>query len=227
MSTVVVSNSCNPYTITKIFICTALVLVGMGILLVNALSNFDTYKETISSQIFMVLLMVFNEFLFCFIILFNSYDLQQYVKRKFLSFPNFFFSVIAKRNEIIESSVVTLEPLPDDIPLTVQNEQDIENLKTRLMMHIRIEYTVKNCLQSIFNIYEMSDFVKRGVKQIPINKMFTESEIEKLANMYPKNTIVYDLLSQYCLLPENMYPPNKTQHSTNIQRKEITITIHQ
>ena len=227
MSTVVVSNSCNPYTITKIFICTALVLVGMGILLVNALSNFDTYEETISSQIFMVLLMVFNEFLFCFIILINSYDAQQYVKRKFLSFPNFFFSVIAKRNEIIESSVVTLEPLPDDIPLTVQNEQDIENLKTRLMMHIRNEYTVKNCLQSIFNIYEMSDFVKRGEKQIPINKMFTESEVEKLVKMYSKNTIVYDLLSQYCLLPENMYPPNKTQHSTNIQRKEITITIHQ
>ena len=68
MSTVVVSNSCNPYTITKIFIYTALVLVGMGILLVNALSNFHVYEETISSQTVMALLMVFNEFLFCFII---------------------------------------------------------------------------------------------------------------------------------------------------------------
>ena len=98
MSTVVVSNSCNPYTITKIFICTVLVLVGMGLVQVNALSNFDVYEETISSQTFMVLLMVFNEYLFCFIILINSHDIQKYVKRKFLSFPNFFLSLISKRN---------------------------------------------------------------------------------------------------------------------------------
>ena len=70
----------------------------------------------------------------------------------------------------------------------------------------------------------MNNSVHRGVKRMAINKLFTEREIKKLAKMYPENTRVYNLLSQYCIVPENMYTPNLTQHK---QGKGVIITIHQ
>ena len=94
------------------------------------------------------------------------------------------------------------------------------------MMHIRIEYTVENCLQSIFNIYEMNNYVQRVVKQTTINKVFNESKIENLVNMYPENTHVYNLLSQYCLLTDNMFTQKEKSNNNinssiiNTQRKK-------
>ena len=72
-------------------------------------------------------------------------------------------------------------------------------------MNICFEYSVENCLQSIFTIYELKNYVKRGVNKIPINKVVNECEIKNLVNMYRRNTHVFDLLSQYCIVPDNIY----------------------
>ena len=201
INAVVVGNSCNPYTMTKIFLCTMSVLVGMGFLLINALTNFEVYEETIILQIFMVLWMHFCKYFILFSILINSHDMQRYGKRKFLNFLNLVSNVVQLRQRAVAPFMITEEKFTDCLPLSDQSQQDLEFIKKRLMMHIRIKYIVKNCLRVIFDIYETTNYVRRGVKKIHINKVFNETEIQIILSMYPENTEVYQMLTQYCIIP--------------------------
>ena len=200
MDMVVVSNSCNPLTMIKIFLCICLVLCCSWFLLASVFTKVDHYEDTIPSQILIIGMLYFNEYFFAFSVLFNSPDTQEYAKRKIHSY----LKILLNKNPTANQPItIAGNILQDPVFINEKSSNELQLLKRRLLMHIHVECTVLYCMKAIFSIYEQNGFTVKGGKKMDMKTIFNDTQILLILAVYPPNSDVNQLLSNYCVMPQH------------------------
>ena len=129
---------------------------------------------------------------------YNSPDTQDYAKNKVKSYFKFLFC----KNPTVNQPIAIDRIIPNDpVNINEESSNELKFLKRRLMLHIHVEYTVLYCIEAIFGIYEENGFTVKGSKKMGLKTIFNDTHIPHILALYPPNSDIYKLLSEYCVMP--------------------------